>query len=338
MKEAEFYRKLDNKKVICDLCPKHCVIEDGKFGKCGARKNIGGKLYSLVYGKISAMHVDPIEKKPFYHFLPGTKALSISTVGCNLSCLNCQNYDISQVRADEVNLPNVSPEEVVEKATELGVRTIAYTYNEPTIFFEYAYDIMKLAHKEGIKNVFVSNGYIERKPLIKLTKFLDAANIDLKFFDDKKYVEVTTAHLKPVLNTLELLKEKEVWLEITNLLIPGYNDDEEEIREMINWISKRLGRDTVIHFSRFFPMYRMTNILPTPLETMREAFEIAKEKLNFVYAGNIPHTEMDNTYCPKCGRLLVERVGFKVIQNNIVDGKCKFCGEKIPGVFSSEKD
>ncbi len=329
-----FYRKLDNNMIVCDLCPKHCLIKEGEFGFCGVRKNIDGKLYTLNYGKPAAISLDPIEKKPMYHFLPGEKALSIGTVGCNLACLNCQNFELSRTRADEVELPFVSPEEIVQKALDMNVKIIAYTYNEPTVFFEYALDIMKLAHKNDLKNVIVSNGYISPEALSEWTPYLDGANIDLKFFTDEKYFKVTSGHLNPILETLKSLKRAGVWFEITNLLIPNYNDDKAEISAMVDWIKNTLGGDTVLHFSRFFPMYKMQNVEPTPLDKIVEAYNLAKEKLNFVYAGNIPHTDMDNTYCPKCGKLLIERVGFDVVKNNIVDGKCRFCGAEIPGVFA----
>ncbi len=332
-KEAMFYEKKQDKIVQCHLCPKNCFIKNNEFGVCGARKNIDGKLYSVVYGRPAAMNIDPVEKKPFYHFLPGEKAFSIATVGCNLFCLNCQNSELSRTRADEVTLPEVEPEKIVEEAINNNCKIIAYTYNEPTIFYEYAYDIMKLARKKGIKNVFVSNGYINEEPLRKLCKYLDGINVDLKFFNEENYRKVTTGSLKDVLRTLKVLKEEKVWTEITNLIIPGYNDKPEEIKEMVKWIRDNLGEDSVLHFSRFFPMYKMQNVPITPLKTLEQAYNIAREKLNFVYAGNIPHTKMDNTYCPKCGKLLVERIGFEVVQNNIVDGKCKFCGRKIPGVW-----
>ncbi len=335
MKEALFYKVKDKEKKIvqCELCPWNCTIKDNSWGICGARKNIGGKLYSMTYSKPAALNIDPIEKKPLYHFLPGTSAFSIGTFGCNLFCLNCQNFELSRTRADQVKLKEVSPEEIVKMALESGCESIAYTYNEPTVFYEYAIETMKLARKNGIKNVWVSNGYINEKPLKHLVKYLDGINVDLKFFNEENYRKVTRGSLKSVLRTIKFLGESSVWLELTNLIIPGYNDDESQIREMIDWISRELGKNTVIHFSRFFPMYKMQDSEVTPIQTLKKAHDIASEKLKFVYVGNIGPNKYDNTYCPKCGALLIERIGFDVVQNNIVGGKCKFCGEKIPGVW-----
>ncbi len=341
--EALFYDIIDEEKRIvqCRLCPWNCVIKNNGWGVCGARKNINGRLYSMTYGRPVAVHVDPIEKKPLYHFLPGERVFSISSFGCNLFCLNCQNYDLSRTRADkaeELGIGFVEPEEVVNAAIDSKARIIAYTYNEPTVFYEYALDIMRIARKNKIRNVWVSNGYINEEPLKKLLKYLDGINVDLKFFNEEKYREVTKGSLAPVLKTLKIINDKvsdgSVWLEVTNLIIPGFNDAETEIKKMVDWISKNLGNDVPLHFSRFFPMYKMNNVEPTPMRTLIRAYEMAREKLNFVYVGNIPPpNDFDNTYCPKCGSLLIRRFGFEVVENNIVNGKCRFCGNKIPGVW-----
>ena len=335
--EALFYDIINEEKKIvqCHLCPWNCVIKNNGWGVCGARKNINGRLYSMTYGRPVAVHVDPIEKKPLYHFLPGERVFSISTFGCNLFCLNCQNYDLSRTRADkaeELGIGFVEPEEVVNAAIDSKARIIAYTYNEPTVFYEYTLDIMKLARKNKIRNVWVSNGYINEEPLKKLLKYLDGINVDLKFFNEEKYREVTKGSLAPVLKTLKIINDKvsdgSVWLEIKNLIIPGFNDAETEIKKMVDWISKNLGNDVPLHFSRFFPMYKMNNVEPTPMRTLIRAYEIAREKLNFVYVGNIPPSnDFDNTYCPKCGEELIVRYGFHIVKYNL--SKDKTCPKGV---------
>ena len=324
--------------VNCNLCPHNCFIANNDFGFCGVRKNIEGKLYSLVYKKPVSMNIDPIEKKPLYHFLPGSSAFSIGTFGCNLSCLNCQNFEISAVRKGiaekELNLTEeIEPENIVEIAKNRNCESISYTYNEPTVFYEYALEIMKIARKNGLKNVWVSNGYINEEPLRKLIPYLDAINVDLKFFNDEKYKKVTSGSLKNVLRTLEILNEEGIWTEITNLLIPELNDEPYEIQEMTSWISKTFKKRGVLHFSRFFPMFKMVDKDITPAKSLLNAYNIAIKKINFVYIGNINLKDKSNTYCPNCKRLLIEREGFEILENNITDGKCKFCDEKIPGIW-----
>ncbi len=333
MKEAKYYKKIEDKKVRCELCPRECIISDGKYGFCSARKNIEGKLYSMVYEKPIALNDDPIEKKPLFHFLPGTRAFSIGTVGCNLACLHCQNWEMSRATPEQYPVESVSPEKIVELAVASGCKSVSFTYNEPTVFYEYALDTAKLAKKAGFKTTFVSNGYINKEPLIELSKYLDGDNVDLKGFNPDFYKKVCSAELEPVLETLLTLKEKGVWLEITNLVIPGFNDNFKEIEDMCVWISKNLGKNVPLHFSRFFPMYKMTNVPDTPLQTLQKAYSIAKKHLDYVYVGNIV-TEMENTYCPNCKKLLIERGGFfGVYQNNVIDGKCKFCNYEIAGVW-----
>jgi len=286
MKECKYYKKLKDKKVQCLLCPRYCVIKDGKRGNCCIRENKKGKLYLVVYGKPCAVHIDPIEKKPLYHFLPGTFSYSIGTAGCNLHCLYCQNWEISQMRPEELPSVDLSPKKAVEKAIKNNCKSISYTYTEPIISLEYILDICKEAHKKNIKNIIVSNGYINEAPLKELIKYLDAANIDLKSFDDKFYKELTGASLDPVLKTLTILAKSGVHLEITTLIIPGYNDNVKKIEEMCKWIKNELG-DIPLHLSRFFPHYKMEAVEITPLETLQKAKKIAEKYLSNVHLGNV---------------------------------------------------
>jgi len=334
MKEALFYKKIGEKNSVqCLLCPRQCKIQQGKTGFCRVRKNTDGKLYSLVYGKSIAIHVDPIEKKPLFHFLPGDSVFSFGTVGCNLRCRHCQNWDISQANPGEYPGHELSPEEIVEKTLQNGCRIIAATYNEPTIFYEYMLDTFKIAKKHNIKTTIVSNGFVNKEPMQKLIKYLGGANIDLKGFTNKFYGKTTTAWLEPVLETLESLKKNKIWFEITNLVIPTLNDDMKTIEKMIIWIKENLGLNVPLHFTAFYPHYQLDHLSPTPTETLQKAYEIAKKhNLNYVYVGNVRTRDRENTYCPKCKRLLIERDGFNIIQNNIADGKCS-CGEKIKGVW-----
>ena len=331
MKEASYYQKIEGGFVKCLLCPRNCTIPKGKSGFCNVRKNISGILYSLSYGNPIALNSDPIEKKPFFHFLPGSSAFSIGTFGCNLSCLNCQNWEMSRGIPKERDL-GISPKEIVSLAVENRCKTISFTYNEPTVFFEYALDIAKLAKKSGLRTSFVSNGYINEKPLLEISKYLDADNVDLKGFLPGFYRKVCSAELNPVLNSLLLLKKKRVHLEITNLIIPGLNDNMEDIERMCIWIKENLGRDVPLHFSRFFPMYKMENIQETPIKTLERAYSAAKKYLDYVYVGNVAIGK-ENTFCPNCKKMLIERFGFSVAKNSIKDGKCGFCGREISGVW-----
>lgn len=334
LKEALFYEKLDNKVVQCQLCPRRCTIPNRKRGFCGVRENRDGTLYTLVYAKPVAIHIDPIEKKPLFHFLPSATAFSIATAGCNLRCKFCQNWQISQVKPEEVGYTYLEPKDLVKKVKESGSPTIAYTYTEPTIFYEYMLQTAKLAKEEGIRNIMHSAGYINEEPLRQLAKYLDAANIDLKGFSNDYYAKMSEATLEPVLKTLKILKEEGVHLEITNLLLPGYNDDEDSIIKMCLWIKENLGSDVPLHFSRFFPMYKLVSLNPTPVESLERARKIAQDcGLRYVYIGNLAGHPAENTYCPKCKSMLIERRGYFVLQNNIKDGKCKFCGEKIAGIW-----
>jgi pyruvate formate lyase activating enzyme len=322
------------KTVQCELCPNGCVLENGQHSRCRARMNRDGKLYSIVYGKPCAVHVDPIEKKPFFHFLPGTTAFSIATAGCVLSCKFCQNWQISQAKPEDTDTYDLPPDKVVKAATRYGSKSITYTYTEPTVFYEYMYDTAILAKESGIRNTMHSCGYINEKPLRKLSRYLNAADVDLKSFTEDFYNRICSGSLKPVLHSLVVLKEEGVWLEVTNLVIPTLNDNMKTIGEMSRWMLKNLGADVPLHFSRFFPNYKLNNLPPTPVETLTDARKTAMDAgLKFVYIGNVRH-EAESTFCPHCKKLLIERIGFFVKQNNISNGKCRFCGTPIPGVWS----
>lgn len=329
-----FYKKLDDNKVQCYLCRHECVIADGKTGICAVRENKEGKLHSLVYGKVVSINIDPIEKKPLYHFLPGTDTYSLATVGCNFKCEHCQNYDISQMPRDKRTIvgERFSPREILRDAMAQGCKSISYTYTEPTIFFEYAYDIAKLANKEGLKNIFVTNGYIGEEPLRTIAPYLDAANIDLKAFTEEFYRKICGAKLEPLLKSIRLYKELGIWIEITTLIIPDLNDSEKELRQIAKFV-KGLGKETPWHVTAFYPTYKLMKKPPTPAETLQMARKIGlKEGLRYVYEGNIPGTEGGNTYCYKCEDLLIRRYGFNVLENKIKNSKCPECGTKIDGI------
>ncbi|MCM8801493.1 MAG: AmmeMemoRadiSam system radical SAM enzyme [Candidatus Omnitrophica bacterium] len=335
LKEALFYKKLENNFVNCQLCPRGCVIPEDKRGFCGVRQNQKGILYTLSYAKpVSLNDLDPIEKKPLFHFLPGTKTFSLATAGCNLKCKFCQNWMISQKKPEEVEYLYLEPPQLIELAKKSGRPTIAYTYTEPTIFYEYMLETARLAKQAGLRNIMHSNGYINEEPLRQLAKYLDAANIDLKGFSEEYYNKLTEATLEPVLKSLKVLKEERVHVEITNLVIAGYNDDPELIRKMCLWIKENLGEDTPIHFSRAYPQYKLLSIISTPIDTLERARRIALEcGLKYVYIGNVPGHPGESTYCPKCKNILIERKGYFILQNNIIKGRCKFCGERITGVW-----
>lgn len=334
MKEAMFYRKLDGSEVACFLCAQHCRIEAGKRGLCGVRENRDGTLLSLVYDKLIAQNIDPIEKKPLYHFHPATKSYSIATVGCNFRCLFCQNADISQAPREYKTIfgRTTSPEEVVAQAQKASCATISYTYTEPTVFMEYALDVARKAHRVGIKNVFVSNGYMTKEALEAVGPHLDAANIDLKAFTKSFYEEQCGALLKPVLQTLERMKRKGIWLEVTTLLIPGLNDRPEELRQMAGFLAA-LDPGIPWHVSRFHPTYLLADRPSTPVRTLHLAREIGLEAgLHYVYTGNVPGDDGENTYCHQCRELLIERYGFSIQRRTLKDGKCGKCGTPLGGV------
>jgi pyruvate formate lyase activating enzyme len=323
-----------SKTVQCELCPTECVLEDYQVGGCRTRINKGGVLYSLVYGKPCAVAVDPIEKKPFFHFLPATTAFSIATAGCVLGCKFCQNWQISQANPEDVDSTDLPPAAVVRQAALYNCRTITYTYTEPTVFYEYMYDTAVIAREAGIRNTMHSCGYINKKPLQQLAKLLDAADVDLKAFSEDFYGRICGGRLRPVLDALVALKQEGVWLELTNLVIPTLNDDPKMIREMSAWIVKNLGPDVPLHFSRFFPYYKLKDLPPTPPETLRDARRTAMDAgLRYVYIGNI-RNDAENTACPRCRKVLIERAGYFVKQNNLAGGKCRFCGATIPGIWS----
>jgi pyruvate formate lyase activating enzyme len=334
LKEGMFYEKKDGKTVQCHLCPRNCVIPEGKRGNCRVRENKGGKLYSLAYAELCAVAIDPIEKKPFFHFLPGHTAYSVGTAGCNLHCKFCQNWTTSQANPEDVSTERIMPEELVKQAIDAGCRTIAYTYNEPIIYYEYVYDTARIAKKKGLRNLMVSNGFINEKPMQKLAPYIDAINVDLKGFTEEFYRDVTESRLQPVLDSLIFIKKKtKIWLEITNLIIPTLNDDMKTIEEMCKWIKKSLGPDVPLHFSAFYPCYKMMNLPHTPPETLEKAKEIAeKVGLHYVYVGNVVTKDGENTYCPKCKELVIERRWFDVLQNRLKNGKC-INKHKIAGVW-----
>jgi pyruvate formate lyase activating enzyme len=334
LKEGLFYERLENKTVQCHLCPRSCVIPAGRRGFCGVRENQGGTLYALSYGKLVAVHIDPIEKKPLFHFLPGSGVFSIATAGCNLRCKFCQNWDISQKTPEDVQYTFIEPADLIKQVKASGSGIIAYTYTEPVIFYEYMLETAKLARAEGIKNVIHSSGYVNEEPLRQLARYLDGANIDLKGFCDDYYVKMSEGTLDPVLKSLKVLKSEGVHLEITNLLVPGYNDDDENIRKMCLWIKENLGASTPLHFSRFWPLYKLTALNPTPVTTLERARRIATDSgLHYVYIGNLAGNEAENTYCAKCKKVLIRRIGYTILENNVKEGKCGFCGEGVDGVW-----
>jgi pyruvate formate lyase activating enzyme len=331
---ASYWEPLPDNWVQCRLCPRTCVVPPGGRGYCEVRENRGGTYYTLTYGNPCAVNVDPIEKKPFYHFLPATTAFSVAAAGCNLDCKFCQNWQISQARPEDLYNYPLGPAEVVEAAIEGGSRSIAYTYSEPTIFFEYMLATAKVAHERGIRNVCHSNGFINEAPLRELCQYLDAADIDLKGFTEEYYADMTAGSLAPVLRSLKVLREEGVHLEITTLVVPGRNDDPDDLAAMCRWIRDNLGPDTPLHFSRFHPQHRLKNLPPTPVETLEAARRIAMESgLRFVYIGNVPGHEANSTYCPACGHPVIRRIGYSVDADGLSDGACAHCGAPIPGVW-----
>jgi pyruvate formate lyase activating enzyme len=334
-KEAMLYESLEEGKVHCSLCHQDCVIAESKFGFCGVRENQGGKLYTHVYGEVIAAHVDPIEKKPLYHFLPGSRSFSIATPGCNFRCGFCQNWQISQLskkKTPEWSGVPLSPREVLQKAKKENCLSISYTYTEPTIFFEYAYDTSRLAKEEGLYNVFVTNGFMTSDAIEAIHPFLDAANVDLKSFREDFYKKRCHGHLEPVLGSIRLMKEKGIWVEITTLVIPDENDEEAELRDIARFISG-VDPDIPWHISRFHPDYQLTDSVATPLKTLEKAYDIGKEEgLRYVYLGNVPG-DLTKTDCPHCGESLIKRAGFHTSEYRIENSLCSSCGGRIAGVF-----
>jgi len=334
-KLSPYFTPLEGGEIQCELCPHRCRVAKGKRGICRVRENREGKYYSLVYGNPCAVHLDPIEKKPFSHVLPGTTSFSLATAGCNFQCKFCQNWEISQASPEDVYSAEAPPEMIVSRAKEIGARSVAYTYVEPTIFYEYMFDICQLAKKVGLLNVYHSDGFINPVPLKNLCKVLDAANIDLKGFTENFYRELCGGELAPVLETLKTLKQEKVHVEITNLVIPTKNDEMPVIKEMCLWIKKELGADTPLHFSRFYPLYKLKTLPPTPVSTLDKARAVALSAgLEYAYVGNVPGHEGENTFCPKCKKMIIQRTGYMVGEVNVKAGKCKYCGKPIPGIWA----
>ncbi|MEJ2068917.1 MAG: AmmeMemoRadiSam system radical SAM enzyme [Syntrophobacterales bacterium] len=331
---ALFYQALENNWVKCLLCPNGCAVPEGNRGNCGVRENRGGKYYTLVYANPCAVHVDPVEKKPFFHVLPGSFSYSIATAGCNLHCKFCQNWEISQALPEETYNIDLPPIQVVAQAQQMRAASIAHTYVEPTIFYEYMLAVGQLAKKAGVLNVYHSNGYINPEPLEKLADVLDAACIDLKAFTNKFYQELSDGKLEPVLNTLQTLHRRGVPVEVVNLVIPQHNDRPEEITAMCRWIKENLGPLTPLHFSRFYPMHKMLNLNPTPVSTLEKARDLARQEgLKYVYIGNLPGHEAENTYCHSCGKMIISRRGYLIGEVTMKDGHCGYCGAEIPGIW-----
>jgi len=333
--EAMYYKKLPDIRVECELCPRACQVADLERGYCGVRENRNGKYYTLVHSRVCSRYADPIEKKPLFHYLPGTKAYSIATAGCNIECKFCQNWQISQFRPEQIeDTIKLTPEEVVRFAKERSCDTIAYTYSEPVVFYEYMYDTARVGKREGVGSVMISNGYIKKEPLVELCKELSAVKIDFKAFTEKFYKETCSGELKPVLETLVTLKEIGIWFEIVMLVIPTLNDSDKELNDMCSWIYENLGPDVPVHFSRFHSTYKIKNLPPTPTKTLEKARNIAIESgLNFAYTGNVPGHPGESTYCPDCKEVLIKRVGYTILQYSLNGNKCGNCKHPIPGVW-----
>ncbi|MCG6948769.1 MAG: AmmeMemoRadiSam system radical SAM enzyme [Acidobacteria bacterium] len=334
-REASWYKKLDEGRVECELCPQACKVADMERGMCGVRENRGGTYYTLVHSLACAVHVDPIEKKPLFHVMPGEQALSYSTAGCNVECKFCQNWELSQFRPEQVSAYNLPPDAVIGLAKKNKARLTAATYGEPVVFWEYVRDVAVAANAAGMKPTVVSNGFIQEKALRDVLPLLSAIKVDLKSFRDEFYRKQVRGELEPVLKSLRVIKESGVWLEIVVLLIPTLNDSETEIRELSSWVRKELGPEIPVHFTRFHPTYRLTDLPPTPVATLERAWEIGREAgLNFVYLGNLPGHPGENTVCPGCGGILIRRMGFQVLENRIGKGFCPDCRRSIPGVWA----
>jgi pyruvate formate lyase activating enzyme len=332
---AEYWERLADGVVQCHLCPRECVLRKGERGFCGARVNKDGALYTLSYGNPIAIHVDPIEKKPFFHVYPGSSAFSIAVAGCNMRCLFCQNWEISQARPDESMNYDLPPRQVAPAAKENGCDFVVFTYTEPTTFFEYMRDCAREARSQGLKVGMHSCGYVNPAPLQELLNYMDAVNVDVKGFSEEFYKKMGQgAQLKPVLETLKAIRGAGVWLELTNLVIPGENDDPALVKAMCVWIKDNLGEEVPLHFSRFMPAFRLQNLPPTPVSTLEECRRIAMEAgLKYVYIGNVPGHPAENTYCPHCGKPVVRRAGYSILENRIKKGHCGFCGWAIAGIW-----
>ena len=338
--EAMYYEKLSGQRVKCHVCPNECEVGPWGRGQCGNKVDRYGNYYTLAYGRAAALNVDPIEKKPLFHFRPESRALSVGTAGCSFSCKHCQNWEISQRTPEQLErdgrVLDLPPARLVDKAKQYSIPVIAYTYNEPISFYEYMYDTAKIARREGVRSVMVSNGYINREPMIELCKYLDAVKIDLKGFSEEFYSRYCGGRLAPVLATIKRVLALGKWLEIVYLVIPTVNDDPKMIRQTAEWVKRAGGSDVPLHFSRFMPAYKLKNLPPTPYDTLRECRRIAMDVgLNYVYVGNMPGSEIASTYCPGCGKTVVKRNGFEILACQLKsNGACKFCGHRIPGVWT----
>jgi len=336
VREAGFYQKLPERAVQCKLCPRECVVAEGERGFCRVRENRQGTYYTLVHSRVVAAHVDPIEKKPFFHFLPGALAFSIATGGCNVNCKFCQNWEISQARPEQLRAIDLPPKELAQAAKQNECPILAYTYSEPVVFSEYVLDAAEAGRAQDLRSVVVSNGFIQQEPLLRLCERVDAIKIDLKSFSEQYYREVVRGALQPVLETLVTVRRHARWMEIVYLVVPTLNDGEAEFRGVARWIKANLGSDVPVHFTRFYPQYLLTNLPPTPVETLERAKAIADaEGLQYVYVGNVPGHPGENTYCPKCHALLIERAGFTIAHMHLKNGKCKQCGQAVPGVWKA---
>jgi len=334
-KLSPYFTPLGGGMIQCELCPRRCRIPNGKRGFCRVRENRDGKCYSLVYGNPCVIYLDRIEREPFFHVLPGTSSLTLSTAGCNFRCKFCENWEISQAFPEDVYSYEISPETVVKKAIQMGAHSIAYTYAEPTIFYEYVSDIAYLAKKKGLLNVIHSNGFINPDPLRQLCKLIDAAHIDLKGFTQACYSELSEGERRPVLETLKILKEEKVHLEVSSLIIPTKNDEMSVVREMSLWVKRELGADTPVHFSRFYPLYKLKRLPPTPVSTLEKARAVALASgLKYVYIGRVPGHEAWNTFCPKCKKIVIQRTGYMIGEMHLKGGNCGYCGEPIPGIWA----
>ncbi len=331
VREAYFYKKLQDRVVQCGTCPHECVVLPDRSGRCRTKVNIDGKLYTISFGNPCAVNVDPVEKKPLLHFYPGTKAFSFAVAGCNFRCLNCQNWEISQTTPDKTRNHDLAPEKIVSTASRYGCKSIAYTYSEATTFYEYMFDTSVAARKVGIKNIWVTNGYMSKQALNRLCDVIDATNIDLKSFSESTYMDLNGGHLAPVLESLKTVHRRGVWLEITNLMIPTYNDNIEMVKRMCVWILENLGPDYPLHLSRFFPRYKLVHLPPTPEEVLVEARQVATQAgLHHVYIGNVPGLA-ENTVCPVCRREVIQRRGYTIMVNHVDHGKCRSCNTPISG-------
>jgi len=333
--EARYYNKKPDREIECVLCPRKCKLGDKERGYCGVRENIDGTYYTLVYGKACSVNIDPIEKKPFFHFLPKTNALSLAAAGCNVNCRFCQNWEISQVRPEQVEHSDFPPALVAETALRYKCPSIAYTYTEPVVFFEYAYDSAVESRRKGIRNAVVTSGHINAEPLTDLTKVVDAIKIDLKGFTQDFYTNYVRGELKTVLESIKTVHQSKAWLEIVYLVIPTLNDNQADLRRMCQWLKAEIGPDVPLHFSRFQPMYLVKNLPPTPVSTLEMARNTALEEgLHYVYIGNVPGHEAENTYCPNCRKMIIQRFGYQIGSIELEGGKCKFCKTPVPGIWA----